>query len=77
MELALEIQKFQESFDSKIPQTAGAIDGTYIEINSSTGDSKIDYFNRRKRRYSISTPAVVGGILTFLDIATAYPGQYP
>ena len=47
MELALEIQKFQESFDSKIPQTVGAIDGTYIEINSSTGDSKIDYFNRR------------------------------
>ena len=54
MEVALEIQKFQDSVDCKIPQTVGAIDGTHIGINSSTGDSKIDYFNR-KQRYSIST----------------------
>ena len=72
MEVALEIQHFQDSVDCKIPQTVGAIDGTHIEINSPTGGSKIDYFNR-KQRYSISTQAVVGGKLKFLDIATGYP----
>ena len=41
----------------------------HIEINSPTGDSKIDYFNR-KQRYSISTQAVSGGNPKFLDIAT-------
>ena len=46
----------------------------HIEINSPTGDSKIDYFNR-KQRYSISTQAVVGGNLKFLDIATGYRGS--
>ena len=54
--------------------TVGAIDATYIEINSPTEDSKIDYFNR-KQRYSISTQAVVVGNLKFLDIATGYPGS--
>ena len=71
MEEALEIQKFQDSVDCKIPQTFGAIDGTHIRINSSTGDSKIDYFNR-KQVYPISTQAVAGGNLTFFDIATGY-----
>ena len=54
MEVALEIQKFQYSVDFKMLQTVSAIDGTHVEINSPTGDSKIDYFNR-KQRYSIST----------------------
>ena len=49
------------------------MDGKHIEINWPTGDSKIDYFNR-KQRYSISTQTVVGGNLKFLDIATDYPG---
>ena len=74
MEVALAIQKFQDSVDCKIPQIVGAIDGTHIGINSPTGDSKIDYFNR-KQRYSISTQTVVGGNLTFLNIATGYPGS--
>ena len=74
MEVALEIQKFQDSVNCKIPQTVGAIDGTHIGINSPTGDSKIDYFNR-KQRYSISTQTVVGGNLKFLDIATGYRGS--
>ena len=74
MEVVLEIQKFQDSVNCKIPQTVGAIDGTHIEINSPTGDSKIDYFNR-KQRYSVSTQAVVGCNLKFLDIATDYPGS--
>ena len=39
MEVALEIQKFQDSVYIKLPKTVGAIDGTHIEINSSTGDS--------------------------------------
>ena len=58
MEVALEIQKFQDSVNCQIPQTVGVIDGTHIEINSSTGDSKVDYFNR-KQRYSISTQAIL------------------
>ena len=49
MEVALEM-----SVHCQIPQTVGAIDGTHMEINSPTGDSKIDYSDR-KRRYSIST----------------------
>ena len=36
MEVALEIQKFQDSVNCQIPQTVGVIDGTHIEINSST-----------------------------------------
>ena len=71
--LALQIQKIEIRVDYKIPQTVGAIDGTHVEINSPNGDSKTDYFNR-KQRYSISTRAVVGGNLKFLDIATGYPG---
>ena len=33
MKVALEIQKFQDSVDCKIPQTVGSIDRTHIEIN--------------------------------------------
>ena len=58
MEVALEIQKLQDSVDCNIPQTVSAIDGTHIEINSPTEDIKIDYCNR-KQRYSRSTQAVV------------------
>ena len=54
MEVALEIQKCQDSIIC-IPQTVGATDGTHIDIYSPTGDSKIDYFNNRKQRYSTST----------------------
>ena len=75
MEVALEIQKLQDSVNCKVPETIGAIDGIHIEINSPTGDSKIDYFNR-KQRYSISTQAVVGGNLKFLDTATGYPSCF-
>ena len=49
MEVALEIQKLQDSVNCKVPETIGAIDGMHIEINSPTGDSKIDYFNRKQR----------------------------
>ena len=73
MEVALEIQKLQDSVDCNIPQTVSAIDGTHIEINSPTEDINIDHFNR-KQRYARSTQAVVGGNLKFLDIATGYPG---
>ena len=73
MEVALEIQKLQDSVDCNIPQTVSAIDGKHIEINSPTEDIKIDHFNR-KQRYARSTQAVVGGNLKFLDIATGYPG---
>ena len=48
MGIALEIQKFQDSVDCKIPQTMSAIDRAHIVINSPTGDSKIDYFNRNQ-----------------------------
>ena len=74
MEVALEIQKLQDNVGCKIPQTVGAKDGIHIKINSPTGDSKIDYFNR-KQKYSISTQVVEGGNLKFLEIATGYPGS--
>ena len=74
MEVALEIKKSQDSVNCKIPQPVRGIDGTRKEINSPTGDGKIDYFNR-KQRYSISTQTVVGGNLTFLNIARGYPGS--
>ena len=54
MEVALEIQTFQDSVNCQIPQTVGAIYGTHKEINSPTGYSKIDYFDR-KQKYSINT----------------------
>ena len=62
MEVATEIQNFQDSVNCKIPQTVSAIDGTHIKINSPTGDGKIDNFNK-KQRYSISTQAVIDGNL--------------
>ena len=74
MEVTLEIQKFQDSVDCKIPQTVGAIDRAHIGINSPTGDSKIDYFDR-KQMHSISTQVVARGNLKFLDIATGYRGS--
>ena len=74
MEIALEIQKFQDSVDCKIPQTMSAIDRAHIVINSPTGDSKIDYFNRNQM-CSISTQAFVGGNFKFIDIATDYRGS--
>ena len=65
MEVALEIQKFPDSVDCKIPQTVGAIDGTHIGINSLTGDSKIDYFNR-KQMYSIAPKLSQVATLSFM-----------
>ena len=44
MNVALQIQKFEDSVDYRIPQTVGAIGGTHIEINSPNRDSKTDYF---------------------------------
>ena len=45
-----------------------------VRYHKPTGDSKIDYFNR-KQTYSVSTQAVVGCNLKFLDIATDYCGS--
>ena len=44
MNVALQIQKFEDSVDYRIPQTVGAIGGTHTEINSPNRDSKTDYF---------------------------------
>lgn len=49
----------------QILQTVGAVDGAHIEINSLSGDSEVDYSNR-KLKYTINTRAVVGGILELL-----------
>ena len=42
-----------------------------IEINSHSGDNKIDSFSR-KQNYSTNTQAVVDGNLEFLNIAAGY-----
>ena len=66
------IEKFKTCCNSKIPQSLGVIDRTYIDIETPQCDSKYDYFCR-KQRYSINTQAVVGGNLLFLDLATEFP----
>ena len=49
-----EFRMLPSTSDFIVNLVVGAIDGTHMEINLSTGDSKTDYFNR-KQRYSIST----------------------
>ena len=72
MVIAQAMQKFWENVSCKIPQTVGAIDEACIEANSLSGDSKVDYFNR-KQKYSSNTQAVVGGNVEFIDITTGCP----
>ena len=56
------IEKFRISTNCKIPQVAGAVDG------------KPDYFSR-KQCHTITTQAVVGADLLFLDVVTGFPGS--
>ena len=65
---------FKTCCNSKILQSLGVIDGTYIYIKTLQCDSKYNYFCR-KQRYSINTQAVVVGDLLFLDLATGFPGS--
>ena len=57
----------------KIPQAAGAIDGTHIPILTPPTESK-NYYYSRKKRHIINAQAVVGANIMFLDVAKGFPG---
>ena len=62
------------SGNCKIPIVVGALDGTHITIVALDNGNKVDYYNR-KQRYNTNTQAVVAGDMTFLSVATGYPGS--
>ena len=68
------IEKFRMSTNCKIAQVVGAFDGTYVRISGPETDGKPDYFSR-KQCHTITTQAVVGADLLFLDVATGFPGS--
>ena len=68
-ETARAIARFQDA--CSIPQALGVIGGTHIEIT--TPQNAVDYFDR-EHLYSVTTQAVIGEDLVFLDAAIGYPG---
>ena len=68
------IEKFRISSNCKIPQVVGAVDGIHVRIIAPETDGKPDYFSR-KQCHTITTQAVVGADLLFLDVATGFPGS--
>ena len=58
----------------KIPQTAGAIVGTHIFIQTPENERQFDYYCR-KQRHSINTQAGVGSNLIYLNVSTGFPGS--
>ena len=70
-----ELQKIIESFEHicGLPQVAGAIDGTHIEITAPT-DCPEDYVNR-KGYHSLQVQALVNSSIRFTDIFAEYPGS--
>ena len=54
--------------------SVGVIDGTHVELLSTNSEKRVDYFSR-KQKYTVYTQAVVGANLTFLHVATGYPGS--
>ena len=73
-ETALEIKKFSYFTQTVLPQVVGVIDGTHAEILCTNSECGVDYFSR-KQKYTVYTQAVVGANLTFLHVATGYPGS--
>ena len=65
---------FKQTPNCKILQAFGAIDSVHITILSLHTDSKVGYYNR-KQEYSITSQAVVGENLLFLDFCTGFPGS--
>ena len=65
---------FKSSPSVKFLQVVGAIDGIHIEIMELSADSKADYYCK-KQWYTISTQAIIGSNLIFLDVATGFPGS--
>ena len=58
---------------SNLPNVAGAIDGTHIQIKA-PDESAVDYFSRY-HQYDFIVQGVVDGHKLFLDFAAGYPGS--
>ncbi|KAK7926068.1 hypothetical protein WMY93_008378 [Mugilogobius chulae] len=70
-ELRVIVQGFRERW--KLPQVAGAIDGTHIGIIA-PAEEPADYYNR-KNFYSVILQAVVDHRMKFWDINVGWPGK--
>ena len=65
------IETFSELSD--LPNVAGAIDGTHIEIKAPL-ESAVDYFSRY-HQYDFIVQGVVNGQKLFLDFSAGFPGS--
>ncbi|XP_068691098.1 uncharacterized protein [Montipora foliosa] len=65
------IETFSEL--SNLPNVAGAINGTHIEIKGSP-ESAVDYFSRY-HQYDFIVQGVVNGHRVFLDFSAGFPGS--
>ena len=74
LETRVKVRSFCNFTGSKIPQVLEEIDVTHTEILAPSSDSKLDYFSR-KQKFTVSTQALFGANLEFLDVATGYPGS--
>lgn len=63
--------KFQ--MKKNFPKVIGAIDGSHIEISAPV-ENKLDYFNNRKKYYSILMQAIVDADCKFIDVYCGEPG---
>ena len=54
-----------------IPQTFCATDGSHIKIKAPL-ECKEDFFNRKKKYYSIVLQGVVNADMKFIDVSTGY-----
>ena len=70
-EVEVKINGFSER--SKIPNIAGAVDGTHVSIKAPKTNHE-DYFNR-KNFYSYVLQGVVDSTGLFLSVSTGYPGS--
>ena len=70
-EVQAKINEFSER--SKIPNIAGAVDGTHVPIKAPKTRHE-DYFNR-KHFYSYILQGVVDSTGLFLSVSTGYPGS--
>ena len=69
------IVKFKQDCQSEFSQVVGAIDGTYIPIQTPSIEGRADYFSRMQK-YTIGLQGLVGSNLLFLDVATGFPVMF-
>ena len=74
-ETALEIEKFSYFTQTVLPQVlASSMEHMHSCWVDYFSHSRVDHFSR-KQKYTVYTQAVVGANLTFLHVATGYPGS--